>query len=370
MVSLKFKIKRQDLINSVNTVEKAVSIKSTMNILEGIYIEAKDNEITFMGNNLELCIICNTPAEVESEGVIVVKANLFSTAVKKLPDFDDTAVIEVDDNNNIVLSCGNTKFNFSTASADEFPKPSTSFDKMKSVSLKESLLKSMIRQTVYAISQNDIKPYLAGVYFNIENNVLDVVGCDTFRLAIRSESIASEDLSFIVPGKTAKELCGILGDSEDDINIKLSEKNAVFELKNCILITRLIDGNYLNYKSVAGGESKLTVITETKNILSSVDRASLITSEATKAYVILTIENDYVYVDCETVFGKVNDKISVNMQGEAIKIAFNPRYLLEAFKNIESSEIKIEFSGPLSPILIKPLEGNSFTSIVVPVKFR
>lgn len=366
---MKFKIKRQDLINSVNIVEKAVSVKSTINILEGIYIEAKENEVIFIGNNLELCIICKIPAEIESEGRLVVKANLFSSAVKKLPDFDDEAFIETDENSNIILSCGNAKFNFSTASAEEFPKPSSSFENEKKLLIKENILKSMIRQTVYAVAQNDIKPYLAGVYFNLENNILDVVGCDSYRLAIRSEEIVSENVSFIIPGKTAKELCNILGESEKEVYIKLSDKNAVFEFNNFVLISRLIDGNYLNYKSLTETESKLSVVTETKLILDSVDRASLITSEATKTYVILNIENDYIYVNCETVFGKVNDKISVNMSGEPIKIAFNPRYLLEAFKNIDSQKIKIEFGGPRNPISIKPLEGNNFTSIVVPVKF-
>jgi len=367
---LKFKIKRQDLINSVNTVEKAVSIKSTMNILEGIYIEAKDNEVTFIGNNLELCIICKVPAEIDNNGVLVVKANLFSTAVKKLPDFEEDAFIEVDDNSNIILSCGNAKFNFSTASADEFPKPATVFDKMKVLTIKENILKSMVRQTVYAIAQNEIKPYLAGVYFNLENNHLDVVGCDSYRLAIRSEEIEAEDVKFILPGKTAKELCGILEESDEEVSVKVSDKNAIVELKNCTLITRLIDGNYLNYKTVAGAEKKLSVITDTRNILNSVDRAALITSEATKSHIILKIENDYIFVDCETVYGKVNDKISVNMTGEPIEIAFNPRYLLEAFKNIDSSEIKIEFSGPLNPIAIRPLEGNEFTSIILPVRLH
>jgi len=366
---LKFKIKRQDLINSVNTVEKAVSIKSTINILEGIYIEAKNNEVTFIGNNLELCIICKIPAQVDLEGSLVVKANLFSSAVKKLPDFDEDVFIEIDENSNISLSCGNAKFNFSTASADEFPKPSISYENVKTLKIKENILKSMIRQTMYAVAQNDIKPYLSGLYFNLENKILDIVGCDSYRLAIRSEEVDSENISFILPGKTAKELCAVLGESEDEVYIKLSDKNAFIELNNCILITRLIDGNYLNYKSIAENESKLSIITETKSILDSVDRAALITSEATKAYIILDIENDYVFINCETVFGKVNDKLSVNMVGEPIKIAFNPRYLLEAFKNIDSQEIKIEFAGPRNPISIKPIEGKNFNSIVVPVKF-
>lgn len=367
---MKFKIKRQDLINSVNIVEKSVSVKSTMNILEGIYIEAKNQEITFIGNNLELCIICRVPAEVLSEGTLVVKANLFSTAVKKLPDFEEDAFIELDENSNIILSCGNAKFNFQTAQADEFPKPATVFDNAKVLTIKENILKNMIRQTVYAIALNDIKPYLAGVYFNIENNKLDVVGCDSYRLAIRSEAIESENLNFILPGKTAKELCGILGESDDDVIINISDKNAVINHGNCTIISRLIDGNYLNYKSVAGAENKLTLVTDTRNILNSVDRAAMITSESIKAHVILTIKDDYVYVDCETVNGKVNDRITVNMTGEPMEIAFNPRYLLDAFKNVDTNEIKIEFSGPLNPISIKPLEGDSFASIVLPVRLH
>jgi len=234
---LKFKIKRQDLINSVNSVEKAVSIKSTVPILEGIYIEAANNEVTFIGNNLELCIICKIPAQIDYEGSLVVKGNLFSSAVKKLPDFDDDVYIEVDENSNISLSCGNAKFNFSTASADEFPKPSTSYDNIKKLKIKENILKSMIRQTLYAVAQNDIKPYLSGLYFNLENNILDVVGCDSYRLAIRSELVDSENISFIIPGKTAKELCGVLGETEEEIYINISDKNAVIELKNCTLIS-------------------------------------------------------------------------------------------------------------------------------------
>ena len=367
---MKFKIKRQDLINSVNIVERAVSIPSTMNILEGIYIEAKENEITFMCNNLELCIISKAEAEVLEEGTLVVKANLFSTAVKKLPNFDDDVLIELDDNSNILLSCANAKFNFQTAAADEFPKPPVVSDNIKSLSIRENILKSMIRQTVYAIALNDIKPYLAGLYFNLENKKLDVVGCDSYRLSIRSEEIDFDDLSFILPGKTAKELAGILGESEDEVYIKLSDKNALIELKNCTIISRLIDGNYLNYKSVAGADKKLTVVTDTKNILDSVDRAAMITSEATKSHVILKIENDYIYVDCETIYGKVNDKISVNMSGDSMEIAFNPKYLLEAFKSVDSNEIKIEFSGPLNPVVIRYLEGDSFTSIVLPVRLH
>lgn len=367
---MKFNCRRSDLLDAVNLVERAVASRSTMNILEGIFIEAKENNIRFLGNNLELCIDCTIPGTVTSTGSCVVKANLFSDAVKKLPVTSDDASIEVNDSNVILLSCGNAKFNFSTASADEFPRPQEIIanDEFK---IEESLLKNMIRQTVYAISQNDAKPYLTGVLFDIKEGILNIVGCDGYRLAIRREETTHDkNLKFIMQGKTARELLSLLGETDYEVTIKVSDKQAQLTLKNCTVTTRLIDGEYLNYEGVAKHENTLFIVTETKNILDSVDRASLIASEAVKAHVLLKIEDGQVNINCETVLGQVKDKFEVSMQGEPIEIAFNPRYLLEAFKNVDCKEIKLTFSTALNPVVIQPVEGNSFHYIVLPVRLH
>ncbi len=367
---MKFTCRRSDLLDAVNIAERAVASKSTMNILEGIFIEAKDDEIRFLGNNLELCIDCSIPGKIEKKGSCVVKANLFSDAVKKLPFHAEDASIEVNESNVILLSCGNAKFNFSIANADEFPRPQeiTAIDE---VTISEQLLKNMIRQTVYAISQNDTKPYLTGILFDIKEGVLNVVGCDGYRLAIRREETAHDGtLKFIMQGKTARELLTLLGESDFEVKIKVSDKQARLALKNCIVTTRLIDGDYLNYEGVAKHENTLFVVTDTKEILDSVDRASLIASEAVKAHVLLQIEDGQVNINCETVLGQVKDKFEVSMQGEPIEIAFNPRYLMEAFKNADCKEIKLSFSTALNPVVIQPVEGNSFHYIVLPVRLH
>ncbi len=367
---MKFSCQRVDLLHAVNLVERAVASRSTMNILEGIYIEAKDDEIRFLGNNLELCIDCTISGKVENKGSCVVKANLFSDAVKKLPSFESDAFIDVNENNVILLSCGNAKFNFSTASAEDFPRPQD-ITAQSEFKIEETTLKSMIRQTVYAISQNDAKPYLTGILFDMKDGVLTLVGCDGYRLAIRREPAQYEGaLKFIMQGKTARELLALLGDSDFDVTVKISDKQAQLYLKNCIVTTRLVDGEYLNYEGVARHENTLFVVTDTKNIADSIDRASLIASEAVKAHVMLTIEDGQVNINCETILGQVKDKFDVEMQGEPIEIAFNPRYLLEAFKNTDCKEVKLTFSTALNPVVIQPVEGNSFQYIVLPVKIR
>lgn len=367
---MKFSCRRADLTDAVSIVERAVASKSTMNILEGIYIEAKENDIRFLGNNLELCIDCSIPGKVEEKGNCVVKANLFSDAVKKLPSHIDEVYIEVNENHVILLSCGNAKFNFSTASAEEFPRPQE-IDAKDEFSVKEYVLKNMIRQTVYAISQNDTKPYLTGILFDLKENTLSLVGCDGYRLAIRREDLTCEKaIKFILQGKTARELLSLLGDSDFEVKIKVSDKQAQLSLKNCVLTTRLIDGEYLNYEGVAKHENTLFVVTETKDILDSVDRASLIASEAIKAHVVLKIEDGEVHINCDTVLGQVKDRFEVEMQGEPIEIAFNPKYLLEAFKNADCKEIKLSFSTSLNPVVIQPAEGNSFYYIVLPVRLH
>lgn len=367
---MRFSCKRADLLEAVNIVEKAVASKSTMNILEGIYIEAKENEIRFLGNNLELCIDCNIPGVIDKKGNCVVKANLFSDAVKKLPSYVEDANIEVNESNVILLSCGNAKFNFSTASADEFPRPQE-INAIDEISIEEHLLKNMIRQTVYAVSQNDTKPYLTGILFDVKDKTINIVGCDGYRLAIRREETNHEgNLKFIMQGKTARELLSLLGETDYAVTIKVSDKQAQLSLKNCTVTTRLVDGEYLNYEGVAKHENTLFVVTDTREITDSVDRAALIASEAVKAHVMLTIEDGQVNINCETVLGQVKDKFEVEMQGEPIEIAFNPRYLLEAFKNADCKDIKLSFSTALNPVVIQPVEGNSFHYIVLPVRIH
>jgi len=367
---MNLKCKRTDLLEAVNIVEKAVPVKTTLPIMEGIYLESRDDCFRLVGNNMELGLECRIPADVKEKGMVVVKANLFSVAVKKLPDFEEDVYIEVDEKETIKISCGNAKFDFATASAEDFPllpvvENDTFFE------IKEKDLKNMVRQTVYAISTKEDKPVLTGVYFDISDGFIHVVGCDGYRVAIRKEEIETEkEIKFILPGKNAKELLSVIGESDDLIKVTLSQNNVKINLKNCTFVSRIIEGEYLNYKSVADHKNNLTIEVETKKILNSIDRAAMIVNESAKSYVLLNIADDSVFINCESAMGKVNDKFSVNMIGEPMQIAFNPRYLIDAFKNVDDEKVTFSFSTPVTPTVIKPTQGDRFTYIVLPVRIK
>ncbi len=367
---MKMKCSRRDLVEAVSLVEKAVPVATPINVLEGIFIEAKENAFKLVGNNMNLGIECYIPAEVEEKGLAMVKASLFSQAVKKLPDTDEDVFMEIDEKDNLKIECGYAKFNFTTSSAEEFPQLPLVLDG-KSFEIKESLVKNMIKQTVYAVSTREEKPVLTGVLFDVEESDINVVGCDGFRVAIRKEEIEnSENLKFILPGKNAKELLGIMGESDELIKISVNENNVKFTLDKCILVSRIIDGEYLNYKSVANHKNTLEFVVERRKILNSIDRAATIVNEASKSHVLLDIDETSVSIDCESVMGKVKDKFSIDMQGEPMQIAFNPKYLIEAFKNAEDEKIKLSFSTPVTPAIIRPVNGEKYVYIILPVRIK
>ena len=367
---MKMKCNRRDLMEAVSLVEKAVPVSTPISVLEGIFIEAKENAFKLVGNNMDLGIECFIPADVTETGLAMVRASLFSNAVKKLPDTDEDVFLEIDEKDNLKIECGYAKFNFSTSSAEEFPQLSQVLNG-KSFEIKESLVKNMIKQTVYAVSQKEDKPVLTGLLFDISENNINVVGCDGFRVAIRKEEIEnSENIKFIFPGKNAKELLGILGESDELVKISVNDNNVKIVTDRFVFVSRIIDGEYLNYQSVANHKNTLEFIVERRKILNSIDRAATIVNEASKSHVLLDIDETSVSIDCESVMGKVKDKFSVDMQGEPMQIAFNPKYLIEAFKNIEDDVIKISFSTPVTPAVIRPVEGDSFVYIILPVRIK
>ena len=367
---MKMKCKRQDLTEAVSLVEKAVPVATPISVLEGLFIEAKENAFKLVGNNLDLGIECFIPAEVEEKGLAMVKASLFSNAIKKLPDTEEDVYLEIDEKDNLKIECGYAKFNFSTSSAEEFPQLSLVLDG-KNFEIKENVLKNMIKQTVYAVSQKEDKPVLCGVLFDVNTSFINVVGCDGFRVAIRKEEIENnEELKFIFPGKNAKELLGILGEGEELVKVSVNENNVKFVTDRCVFVSRIIDGEYLNYKSVANHKNTLEFIVERRKILNSIDRAATIVNEASKSHVLLDIDEMSVSIDCESVMGKVKDKFSVDMQGEPMQIAFNPKYLIEAFKNIEDEKIKISFSSPVTPAVIRPIDGEKYVYVILPVRIK
>jgi DNA polymerase-3 subunit beta len=356
------------LSEAVNTVSKAASVKSPLPVLEGILISTDGDCILLTANNLELGIECRIPAEVIEEGSVVISdARVFSEIIRKLPN--DFIHIDVRENLNTTIKCQNSVYQIMSLGSVEFPElPVISED--SAITISSLLLKSMIRQTSYAIAQKNDKPVLTGSLFEIEDNTLSVVSLDGFRLAVRKEIVtAPENRKFIIPGKTLSELSKILKDDDNPVTVKVTDKYALFEVLDTKVISRLIDGEYFNYKSIIPRDFKIKTKVNLADIITCVERADPIVSvDVFKNPVKMTLNDDTITIDCMTSTGVVKDVIEIESCKGEIEIGFNQKYLHDALSACECEVINMEFNGSLNPCIITPEEGGGFIYMVLPVR--
>lgn len=366
---MKISCEKNVLLEGINIVQKAVSTKSTLPILEGILLKAAE-KLYLTGNDLELGIECHIDADIQQPGSIVLDAKILGEIVRKLPN--DRVYIEVEENNSTYIKCGNTEFNIMGIDANEFPELPY-ITKGEKLTLKQYLLRSMIRQTSFAIATNENKLILTGSLLEADDDSLTLVSVDGYRLALRKEKIDSlnHKLSVIIPGKTLNELSRIIKDEEEDIYIYTTDKHILFEFDNCKMVSRLLEGEFLNYKQIIPDEHKLQVIADVKPLIDSIERTSLvITSDNVKAPVRFKITMDKISLSCITQTGRVQDSVQVETLGDDLEIGFNHKYFLDALKACETDQIVMEFNTNLNPCIIKPIEGDKFLYLILPVRLK
>ncbi len=366
--TLKIICSQKLLANAVATVQKGVSSKTAMPILKGILVETTEDKIKLVGNDLELGIETYINGEIITEGSIVIDSKLFGDIIRKLPD--SFVQIESDVDNNIYIKCEHSDFKIKGYSAEEYPKL-PEVDENRFYELPTDLFKSMIKQTVFAISQDETKPILMGELLEIENNHMSLVAIDGYRLAIRSGEIENfiGNNKVIIPGKALNEINRILS-SEEDNNFKIAftDKHGLFLIKNTKIITRLLEGEFINYKQIIPREYNLSVKVDTKKLLNSIERASLLAKEGKNNLVKLSIRDDNMIITSNSEIGNVHEEIPIVLEGEDLDIAFNSRYFIEALKIIDSEEIYLEFTTNVSPCIVKPGDGSSYIYLLLPVR--
>lgn len=365
---MKFTCDRQKLVDSVLNVQRSVSTKSTMPALEGILIKAKENELEMVGYNLELGITTCIPATVTKGGNIILNARLFSEIIRKLPDNEVT--IKTDEKNITNITSGASEFSIIGIPAEEFPELPTITD-ASDIELSGEILKSMIRQTLFAISDNDSKPIHTGTLFDISKDKIKLISVDGYRLAMRTETIKSdEELNFVVPGKTLSELLKLIPDSDENISISVGRRHIIFEFNNYSVISRLLDGEFLDYNAAIPSSSETKTIVNTRNLVDSVERISLLITDRIKSPIRCIFSDNQIKLSCSTAIGKANDEVDAPIQGTGVEIGFNNRYLIDALKNAECDEVLVELSGALSPMKVMPKEGDGFLFLVLPVRLK
>ena len=380
------------LANKIGISQKAINGKTTLELLKGILLSAKDGQLKLTGYDLEIGIETYTQAEVIEEGEIVVNARLFGDIIRKLPD--SFVEIETDAENNVYINCLNSRFKIKGDSAKEYPRlPEVNEEDLYNIP--QDLLKNMIKQTVFAISQDQTKPILMGELLEIVDGDISLVAIDGYRLAVRSCKIdnITNNAKVIIPGKALNDVNSLLS-SEEDVKVGFDEKNAIFIINDTKIITRLLEGDFIDYKKLLPREYNSKVKLKTKELLNSIERASLLSQSEKNNLIKLSIRDNVMAITSNTDKGNVYEEVNLELTGEYLDIAFNSRYFLEGLKNkqlffetvvcfiavcylylyfaflknIDSEEIFIEFTTNINPCIIRPADDVKYTYLLLPVR--
>ncbi len=363
---MKFSCDRAALVAAIGNVSRAVSSKSSLPALEGILLRADDGELTLSGYNLELGIWTVLTANIAEPGSVVLGAKFFGDICRRLPG--DMVTVEVDEKSVATIKSGKAEFSLIGIPGEEFPEL-PSLREGNHFTIERELLRSMIRQTLFAVGVGEVRPIWTGTLFEMKENRIRLVSVDGYRLALREEAVrGGNEGNFIVPGKTLGELEKFLVEGEEDVQLVAGKKHVLFEIGDYTIISRLIEGEFVDYASAIPQTEKTVVKARVAELIESVERASVLISERLRSPIRLAVRDDGIRVSCITAQGKVFDEVSfLEKTGEDVEICFNNKYLLDALRAVESDEVRLTFSGNVAPLKVQPVEGDSFIFVVVPV---
>ena len=372
---MKIIFEKDKMIKALNSVTKAVATKTTMPILEGILIQTNNDDIKLTCYDKELGIeYIIKENNVLEQGSIVVNAIMFSEIIRKLPDTNIT--ISINDNNLLVIECEGSVYKLATMNPDDFPQlPEINVE--NSIELEQNTIKDMIRKTIFAISTEENRPVFTGCLFEVKNNKLNVVAVDGFRLAWKSKVLNTKtnDFEAVIPGRTLQEINKILADSFNLIKLGIAKNQALFEIENCKIVTRLLDGEFLKYSEVIPKKWE-TRVRVNKNLISNCfERISLISSssmEKEKKYPVkLNVEVGKIKISCTNQTGDAKEEIFTTTEGQDLEAGFNPKFFLDVFRNIDDEEVYINFGTSISPSVIKSIEDDGdYQYMILPVRLK
>lgn len=367
---------KSELVEIVNTVQKSISPKSTIPILECIKIDASANEgVVFTGNNMDICIEYRKNINVSEGGTIALASKMFGEIIRKLPE--GSVDINVNEENEITkIKCGISEFNIQGLRAGEYPSP-PEINELYSFFISQRELRDYIKKTISFVAVTEGKrPALTGALFEIKDDSLNVVASDGHRLAFVKKVLNQnlQDSKFIVPGSTLRELFKILKDDDEQIKVIVSDRYALFEFSEFKFFTRLLDGDFLKYEAIINASNTIKIEIETNTLKDSLERALLLINEDNavmnnRVPVKFNIGFDKIEVSSMTGKGKVNDIINVKLEGDNLIIGFNCRFLLDALNACEEEKVLMELSTPNSGCFIRSLNGeNNYVFMVLPVR--
>ena len=365
---MKIRCQKSDIVKGVSIVSKAVPSKTTMPILECILIDATTNIIKLTANDMELGIETVIEGEIDQKGMVAIDARIFSDIVRKLPD--NEVVIETDSNYQTLIKCEKAKFNISAKSGEDFSYLPY-IERDEPIILSQFTLKEVIRQTIFSIADNDSNKLMSGELFEINENSLKVVSLDGHRISIRNIELKNSYplRKVVVPGKTLIEVSKILsGEADRDVSLYFTNNHIVFEFDNTVVVSRLIEGEYFKIAQMLSNDFETKVRVNKKELLSCIDRATLLVKEGDKKPIIINIQDGNMALKIKSQLGTMDEDIMIEKDGKDLLIGFNPKFLIDALRVIDDEEVDLYFMNAKAPCIIRDGE-ESYIYLILPVNF-
>ena len=365
---MKFVVNGNELSDAVSKVVKAVSTKTTNPILEGIKITVKGDEVSFLATDTEISIEKTIIASTFTEGETVVPGKMFADFVKKIEDEDEIEFTLLD--KELKINYGSSEGFIQTFNAEEFPIINKDI-KEKYFSIKQKDFKELILKSSFACSQDEARPLLKGCLLEIENDEITSIALDGFRLALYRKKLLekSENFKIIVTQRTLNEIVRILENDDDVVSIIVQKNVLMCEVNGTVLISRLLEGDYIDYRNIIKDEY-LTLVKVNKNqLLTAIDRASALNNDI-KKIVKFDIKENYMSVSSSSEAGKMNENVLINLEGKDLTISFNSKFVVDSIKAIDDEFINLYFNNKINPCVIKPYSGNDYLYLIVPLRIN
>lgn len=358
---------KSELTAGIFLVSRAISTKPTLPILEGILFQAFKDILKLTASDLDIGVESCMNCDIVEEGTIVVPGRIFSDIIKKLPE--EEIEIHTDSVQSIVITSGHSQITLQCLASEEFPEL-PKVEENDPLEIPQGLLKNMIRQTIFSIAVDETRPILTGVLMEINESNIRLVALDSYRLALKSGNLEKsyEKKQVVIPGKSLNEIIKVLGEDDRIVNITLTAQHLLLDMGYTRIISRLLNGDFINYRQILPQEFVSKVRLNRKILSDAVERASLMAREGNNNLIKFNIQEDKMIITSNSDIGAVHEEIELFLDGNEIEIAFNAKYFSDVLKCLSDEEIYLNFTSNVSPCVIKPVEGDEFLYLILPVR--
>jgi DNA polymerase III, beta subunit len=367
---MNLKFQKAQLVNALSIVMKAVSTKTSSVILESILISASDNRVVLDATDTELSIQTEVDAVIVKAGGVVLNAKLFSEIVRKFDSTESLIELDVDNDFKTTIKCEQAVFNIMGIDPVEFI-PMPKIDRDAFISLSQFSLKEVIRQTEFSTAISDINRMMGGELIDVKNNVAKFVTLDGHRMSIRNIELMGEyeDQKCVVPIKSLQEVMRIIdSDTQKNVNIYFSKDHILFEFDKTLVLSRILDGEFFRIESMLSNDYDTKVNVSRLKLQNAIEQSMILIRENEHKPMILDIENGMLKLSVNSSLGFMDAKVNIEKSGSDLKIAFNPKFLVDALKVIDDDFVNIYFTNAKSPCFIRD-DKNTYTYLILPVNF-